>query len=63
MFRKSTSPLCSFCKLSDETVLHLFYECNKIQNLWNELDLFFKNNFILFDLTPQAVFLALLNAD
>ena len=63
MFRKSTSLLCSFCKLSDETVLHLFYERNKIQNLWNELDLFFKNNFILFDLTLQAVFLALLNAD
>ena len=27
-FRKSTSPLCPFCKLSDETVLRLFYECD-----------------------------------
>ena len=32
-FGKSTSPLCPFCKLSDETVLHLFYECNIILNL------------------------------
>ena len=35
VFRKSTSPLCPFCKISDETVLHLFYECNIILNLWN----------------------------
>ena len=33
--RKSTLPLCPFCKLSDETVLRLFYECNILQNLWN----------------------------
>ena len=47
-FRKSTSPLCPFCKLSDETVLHLFYKCNIILNLWNELDLFMKwTRFIL----------------
>ena len=59
--RKSTSPLCPFCKLSDERVLHLFYECNIILNLWNELDLFFKNEFTLFDLTPQAALLGFLN--
>ena len=62
-FRKSTSPLCSFCKLSDETVLHLFYECNIILNLWNELDLFFENEFTLLDLIPQAVFSGFLNVN
>ena len=62
-FRKSTSPLCLFCKLSDKTVLHLFYECDIVQNLWNELDLFCENNFSLFDLTPQAAFLDFLNVD
>ena len=36
---------------------------NIIQNLWNDLDLFFKNDFILFDLTPQAAFLGFLNVD
>ena len=61
--RKSTSPLCPFCKLSDERVLHLFYECNIILNLWNELDLFFENEFTLFDLTLQAAFLGFLNVD
>ena len=49
-FWKSTSPLCLFCKLSDETVVHLFYECDIVPNLWNELDLFFENDFTLFDL-------------
>ena len=63
MFQKSMSPLCSFCKLSDETVLHLIYECNIILNLWNELDLFFENEFSLFDLTPQAAFLGFLDVD
>ena len=29
-------------------------------NLWNELVLFFKNEFSLFDLTPQAAFLGFL---
>ena len=63
MFRKSTSPLCPFCKLSNETVLHVFYECDIVQNLWNELDLFFKNDFTLFHLTPQAAFLGFHNVD
>ena len=62
-FRKSTSPLCLFCKLSDETVLHLFYKYNIIQKLWNDLALFFENDFTIFDLTPQAAFLGFLNVD
>ena len=33
------------------------------QNLWNELDLIFKNDFSLFDLTLQAAFLGFLNID
>ena len=62
-FPKLTSLPCPFCKLSDETVLHLFYECDIVQNLWNELDLFFENDFTLFDLTLQAAFLGFLNVD
>ena len=62
-FQKSTSPVSPFCKLSDETVFHLFYKCYIILNLWNELELFFENEFTLFDLTPQAAFLGFLNVD
>ena len=62
-FWKSNSPLCPFCKISDKTVLHLLYECDIVQNLWNERYLFFKNDFTLFDLTLQAAFLDFLNVD
>ena len=61
--RKSTKPLCSFCKLSEEAVLHQFYKCDIVQSLWNELDFFFENDFTLFDVTPQAAFLGFLNVD
>ena len=36
---------------------------NIILNLWNELVLFFKNEFTVFDLTPQAAFLGFLNVN
>ena len=35
--RISNTTLCSYCKSADETILHLFFECNKIKTLWNEL--------------------------
>ena len=44
-------------------LLNLIYECNIILNLWNELVLFFENEFSLFDLTPQVAFLDVLNVD
>ena len=31
-FRKNNSSLCSFCKIEDETLLHLFYDCTN-QNI------------------------------
>ena len=36
MFCKLTSLLCPFCKLSHETVLHLFYKWDVIKTFWNE---------------------------
>ena len=44
-------------------MLYQFYECGIIQNLWNELDLFFENDFIIFDLTLQGAFLGFLNVN
>ena len=58
-----TFPLRPFWKLYDEIVLYQFYECDIIQNLWNELELFFENDFIIFDLTLQAAFLGFLNVN
>ena len=62
-FSKLTSPVCPFCKRFDETVLHLFYECEIIENLWNDLALFFENDFTVFGLTSQAGLLGSLHVN
>ena len=36
-FGKIDSPLCSFCKMIEETPLHLFYKCIKTKLLWDQL--------------------------
>ena len=36
-FGKIDSPLCSFRKMTDETPLHLFYNCTKTKLLWDQL--------------------------
>ena len=42
-FGKSSLPLCSFCKLHDETLIHLFDRCNQVISLWIEIKLVFPN--------------------
>ena len=56
IFGKMPPSLCSFCKQADETVLHLFYECNIPRVLWNRLDLFFNECSHLLPLLSQTVF-------
>ena len=36
-FGKVISPQCSFCKLHEETVMHLFYNCLIVKRIWNQL--------------------------
>jgi len=40
-FKDNFSPLCTFCSLSDEKIEHLFWECNLVQQLLNEIKIFF----------------------
>ena len=56
LFGKAPSPLCSFCKLDDETILHLFYECNFTKELWNRLNIFFNDSLHLPHLSPQTAY-------
>ena len=42
-FGKIYSPLCSFCKMIDQTPLHLFYNCTKTKLLWDQLKEFISN--------------------
>ena len=32
-----SNPLCTFCSIDDETLLHLFYECNYVRKFWEEV--------------------------
>ena len=51
--------LCSYCKMDDETPLHLFCNCTYTSTLWLEMQIFFSRDFILPDLTPWSVRLGL----
>ena len=51
-FRKTPSPLCSLCKLHDETLIHLFSSCNQVISLWIEIKLFFSEYIQLTLLSP-----------
>ena len=57
-FGKIDSPLCSFCKMIDETPLHLFYNYTKIKLLWSQLKAFISNETLSIpSLSPQSAIL------
>ena len=39
-FALSNTQLCSFCKIEEETISHLFYYCSHIQNIWNQVHIY-----------------------
>ena len=61
IFGKSSSPLRSFRKNADETILHLFYECNINKELRKSLISFFDKCLNLPYLTSQTPFLRFIN--
>ena len=54
IFGKIDSPLCSNCFSNDETIVHLFWECVRVSQLWNQLRIFFSTDLNLPLLTPQT---------
>ena len=56
-FGKIDSPLCSFCKMTDETPLYLFDNCTKTKLLWDQLKEFISNKTSIPSLTPQSAIL------
>ena len=53
-FGEVTSPWCSFCKLHDEKIMHLFYDCLIVKRLWKQLKSILSNNLIFLISTPQS---------
>ena len=54
LFRKHNIPLCSFCNLEDETVVHLFVHGSKIKQLWCKVKEYFKINLHIPPLSPEC---------
>ena len=49
-----TDSLCSFCKVFDESPLHLFHDCTFTQTLWNQLRNYLCENIVIPPLTSQS---------
>jgi hypothetical protein len=43
-FAQDVNSMCSFCNVTEENILHLFWECRYAQNLINEVMAFFEIN-------------------
>ena len=57
-FGKNDSLLCSFCKIVDETSLHLFYNCTKTKFLRDHLKEFiFNTTLFMSSFMPQSAIL------
>ena len=57
----SDSSLCSYCQEHDETIQHLFYNCNISNTLWSELTNFFIGKITLPSLDLQSAVLGFLD--
>ena len=53
-FGKVIFPRCSFCKLHDETIMHLFYDCLIVKRIWNQLKSILSNNLNFLISMPQS---------
>ena len=52
-FGKMTSARCSFCKLHDKTIKHLFYDYLIVKRIWNQLKFILSNSLIFLIPTTQ----------
>ena len=53
IFNKKDTKLCSYCKLQDETINHIFVECKFAIKLWSDLRQYCQCSFDV--LNPQSV--------
>ena len=54
VFKKVTTPLCSFYKSKDKTPILLLFDCLVTQNLWKQLCSLCRHKLIIPNLTPQS---------
>ena len=54
IFNKKDTKLCSYCKLQDEKINHIFVECKFAIKLWSELRHYRQRSFVIPILNPQS---------
>ena len=54
IFNKKDTKLCSYCKLQDETIYHIFVECKFAIKLWSDLRHYCQHSFVIPILNPQS---------
>ena len=59
---KVDSSLFSFCKVTSETIVHIFCSCNKSKLLWQKIQNWYKPVLSLPDLSPEIVIFGLFDA-
>ena len=52
-----------FCKMEEETISQLFHYCIHIQDIWNQVQIYFTDCFYFSQLTPQTVILGFHDTD
>ena len=62
-FNVVTSPLCSLCKVENESVSHLFCYCRETRGLWQQLQKWFPDYGNLPRLEPQLTILGIWDDD
>ena len=56
-FGKVTPPLYPICKLHDETIMQLFYDCLIVKSIWNQLKSVLSNNLTFpISMSQSAIF-------
>ena len=58
-FKALPSPLCSLCKLENESLIHLFCQCIETRKLWHQLQTWFPSLRKLPDSEPQSILLGM----
>ena len=54
-----SSNICDFCNMHVETVKHLFWECNQVQHLWNNISKWLENTNHSLNINYQTISLGI----
>ena len=60
-FNIRNSNICDFCNMQVESIKHLFWECNHVQHLWNNIENWLRNINLGVDITFKNISLGILD--